>query len=927
MIAMRKYLHGSFLALCFIVGSQPAISKEISVPLPNVTEGNLANGLRYTLIPLQTEKGRIDIRLSVEAGSLDETDEQSGVAHMVEHMVFRASDIWPEGVSSTLANRGWKRGAHFNAVTNYERTQYMMSPPDGIKGLEMSLQALVQMTAHARITQQDLDDERKVILEEWRSKLGVASRMNAQRIAALREGSRYPARVTIGKVESIENTPATVLKDFYRRWYHPGNMRLLIIGDFNPADAEAQITRFFAPLPVVAVPERDDSYYNQQLKKQLRIVKLQDSESGGSQVSWVYRFTEPKLNGEEGFRLRLINQITQTALFRQLKRQRSELPAAVGNIVARKADIGRSTYAFGLFADVIPGEYMQGLEIIIRERQRLMRYGLDERDIIAVKADLREAALRLRDKPESRTFSDWVRILVVDWQNDTPYIGTQLRGKNALPLLDAISTKDINSRLKSWLQTPDQLVQFSIPGKLTFTLPGAKDIEALTDSMARQTLTPTPWNDEKPLPPLPEYNTSGKRLSVKQWPKENVQEWLLSNGDRVIWLRSPELENQVWLRTESQAGYMGAGLEPWRAQVASQLIVQSAPEGWSEEEFSRWKLDHGLTVSLNQHADTLEFSGTTKRDELNNLLHVYSLLHTDSHIDAESMKNSLMMLARREVMQKGSHFAQRASDITSLRFGKEAFSQPTVAQLSGLTVESLMMEWSKISAAPVTYFIMADMPEVELKKAVERYLAGIKRGVPLSTVSYKPLSGLRTKSSPLNIEPKAEVRQWSFNEQEWTPERAVQVSIASNLIYQQLKNALRDDERGVYNLLFAGELNDKFERVESELRFSSSPERSEQLVKRARQVISNAAAQITQHDIDEQKVNFRRAESSRLAEMLTLQRRLMLSYRHYNNPSYLSRLNVLENAITLDGVREMATLLYNPDNLVTYTVSPQEKPQ
>lgn len=924
---MCKRLSGYFLALFVVVASKPAMSDEISVPLPTVTEGTLANGLRYSVVPLRAEKGRIDVRLSVEAGSLDETDQQSGVAHMVEHMVFRASDTWPEGVGPALAKAGWKRGSHYNAVTNYERTQFMMSPPNGVKGLDTALQALAQMTAHAHITQQDLDDERKVIMEEWRGKLGVATRMNAQRIAALREGSLYPSRVTIGDVTSIQNTPATVLTDFYRRWYHPGNMRLLIIGDVNLSDVQALISRYFSSLPTVAIPGRNSSYYNQQLKAQLRVVQLQDSESGGSQVSWVNRFEEPKLIGNDGLRQRLVDQITQTALTRQLKRQRSELPEAVGNVVARKADIGRTTFAFGLFADVIPGEYVQGLKTVIRERQRLIQHGLDERDITDVKSNIRLAALRLQDTPESRTFSEWVRVIATDWQNDTRYTGTQQRGKNALPLLDDISPKEVNSRLQNWLQASDQLVQFSIPGKTAFTLPTPDKIATLEKEIAEQKLPPTAWGDSHPLPPLPEHNTAGKRLSVKHWPRENTQEWHLENGDRVVWLRTPEMKDRFWLLAQSQAGYMGAGLEPWLAQLATQLVGQGAPAGWSEEDYTRWKQEHGLALSINQQADTLEISATVKREEIDNLLHAYQLLHTDSDIDAGTMKNSVMALARRQVMQKDSLSAQRSAQATLLRFGKEAFSQPTTAQFTGLTVENLASEWKKISAAPVTFFIMADIPESQLKKTVERYLAGIPRTAPLPATPYLQSDGHREKRSDLNIEPKADVHLWSFNVQEWSPESAVQVSIARNLINQQLKTALRDDARGIYNLMFNAELNDKTERIESELRFSSAPERAPDLVLRAKEILSNAAARITQNDIDEQKTAFRRAENSRQVEMFDLQRRLILSYRHYNDPSYLSRLSTLENAITLAGVREMASRLYDPKNQVIYTVVPQEKSQ
>lgn len=924
---MRKRLYGCFLALLVMVASQPAIGDEISVPLPVVTEGRLANGLRYTIIPLHAEKGRIDVRMNVDAGSLDETDQQSGVAHMVEHMVFRATDDWPKGVASRLEEQGWRRGSHYNAVTSYERTQFMMSPPDGAKGLDITLRALLQMAAHARISQQDLDDERKVILEEWRGKLGVASRMNAQRIATLREGSRYPTRSSIGNIASIEQTPATVLMDFYRRWYHPGNMRLLIIGDINPQNVQAQIQRYFAPLPALPVPTRNDAYYNQQLQAQLRVVRLQDSESGGSQVSWVNRFAEPKLNGQEGFRQRLIEQIALTALTRQLKRQRSELPSVVGNVVARKADIGRSTYAFGLFADVMPGEYTQGLETVIRERQRLIQFGLDERDINSVKADIRQAALRMRDTPESRPFSGWVNELAIAWQNDRPYIGAQMRGKNALLLLDDIHLQEVNARLRSWLQAMDQLVQFSIPGKASFTPPTSAAIADRESDIARQKLLPTKWLDGAQLPPLPQRDTAGQRLTVKNWPKENVQEWSLSNGDRVIWLRTPQMKNKIWFRAESQAGYLGEGLEPWRAQLASQLMGYAAPSGWRDDDYLRWKQQHGLRFNINQQADALEVSATVEREELDNLFHVYQLLHTDGHIDSESMKNSVMALARRQVVQKDSLSSQRAAQSAILRFGKTDFEQPTTAQLAELTVESLAAEWKKISAAPVTFFIMADIPEAQLKPVVERYLAGIARGEPLFASSYQQSAGHREKRSALNIEPKADVQLWSFNPQAWSPERAVQVSVARNLITQQLKMALRDDARGVYNLMFNGELNDKTARVESELRFSSAPERATELAQRARKTLRDAAARITQHDIDEQKIRFNRAENNRKGEVSDLQRRLILSYRHYNNPGYLSRLNGLDNAITLAGVREMATRLYSSNNLVIYTVVPQGKAQ
>lgn len=921
---IRKGIHGLCVALCFSAISPAVQSAEARSPLPVITEGNLANGLGYTLVPVHSDKGRVDIRLAVDAGSLDETDAQSGVAHMVEHMVFRGSEAWPEGVSTALATQGWKRGLHYNAVTNYERTQYMMSPPNGVKGLDTSLNALAQMVARARITQADLDDERKIILEEWRGKLGVATRMNAQRIAALRDGSRYPQRVTIGSEEAINTMPATELRAFYQRWYHPNNMRLMIIGDIKPAEVQALIARHFGALPSVALPERTLSWYNQKLESQLRVVRLQDSESGGSQVSWVNRIDDPKASDAGEYRHRLINQITLSALSRQLKRQRELLPMSVGNVVVRKSDIGRTTVAFGLFADTLPGEHRQALDTLIRERERLIRFGVSDKDVESVKADIRETALKMKAAQEKRAFADWVQMLTVAWQNRDTYVGTQTRATRALAELDGITTADINARLNSWLKAADQLVQFSVPGKTEASLPDALAIKQRVTTIAAETLQPTPAEKTVALAPLPERDTAGKRVAVTRFAKEKVEEWTLSNGDRVVWLRTPLAKNTVRVSAQSQAGYLSQGLVAWRAQLASQLVDQSGPAGWSSADLQRWKADNSVSLNVSQEAWSLEISGQSPVDKLDALFHRYQLLHTDASIDADSMKDSIMQLARRQAMQQGSLSAERAQSTVALRYGQPAFAEPTEAELLGLNVKDLLAQWQTTRRAPVTWFILADMPAEKLKNSVEHYLAGIVRDRPLNAAPWLPLPGQREKRDALNLEPKADVRLWSFSEESWSPERAVQVSIARNLVNQQLKTALRDDARGVYNLLFNSELNDKDNRIESELRFTTSPERAQELAVRAEQALKQAAGQITAQMVDNERQTFQRAEQARAQDITTLQRRLILSYRHFDNPQYLSSLSTLSQAITLEGVRAMAERLYNPDNRVLYTVLPQE---
>ncbi|MEQ9864379.1 M16 family metallopeptidase [Pectobacterium aroidearum] len=909
-------------AVGLLAGSVVSQAEEIKSPLPVFKEGTLANGLRYTLVPLEGQKSRVDIRLIVDVGSIDEKDNESGVAHMVEHMVFRASDAFPQGVSTELHKQGWGRGQSYNAVTNYERTMYMMSPPKGNRDLGTTLQALSQMTGHAKLSQADLDDERKIILEEWRGKLGVAERMNQQRVQAIRHDSRYPSRPTIGTEQSINETPASVLQDFYQRWYHPSNMRLMIIGDIAPADAEREIQRYFAPLPNVAVPARD--YYEPLLKPQLKVARLQDSQSGSSQVSFVYRFNDKDTFGQPELRHRLLTQITMSALTRQIRRQKTELPQDASSLVVRKSDIGKTTAALGFFANVMPGGHDAAISAVLKEIERLKRYPLNEQDIKEITADIREVAQRMSTSSEKREFEDWVQQLTIVWQQDRPYVGSQQRGKEALEMLDTITTEDVNRHLQRWLASPDTLVQFSVPGATPFTLPKPEAIRKVQAQWAAAPLAPLQVEKEKVIPELPVVTQSGKRTAVKTFAAQKVEQWQLSNGDRVVWLRAPEAGKKVWLTAVSQAGFMATSMNPWQAQLASQLVEQSGPATWSGEALANWKKEKSLSIMVSHDADQLTLSGQAPIKELANLFGLYRELNVAPGIDPDVMKESMMGLARQKANDDQSVSGKRTSEIAKLRFGGPAWQQPEIEELKHVSAPALLSQWHKAASAPVTYYLIADMPAAHLLPQVERYLATIPRQPASEVKSYLALPGKREATSAISIEPRADIRTWSFTPHTWTPQAAVQVSVARNIANKYLKTSLRDDALGIYRMRVDSELEDKKQRIETEVSFSSAPERAQELWKLAEQVFAELPTTITQEDVDDQKAQFIRAEKGRQGDLMTIQRRLLLSYRHYDDPRYLSSVSTLADSITLDSVRAMSAKLYNPDNRVLYITLPQE---
>lgn len=290
-------------------------------------------------------------RASNENGS-----SEIGTAHMVEHMVFRSNPQFPNGVGDTLIANGWRRGANFNTVTNYERTLYMFSPNKGTAQLDETLKALASMLTPHPFSAADWDKEKQVILAEWRNGLGVNECMNRKRTAVIRSGSRQARYAIIGTPESINNTPVQVLQDFHARWYVPNNMKLIISGDVQPVQARVLIEHYFGSLKSQPLPDRTGDYYEPKLQNGWHVKQIQDKDSGASQVALIFRLDDStsRSNGAEGGRERLIDRFADKILTQRLRAQQPNLPKSVTNIMLRKADIGRHTVGWACLPACCP---------------------------------------------------------------------------------------------------------------------------------------------------------------------------------------------------------------------------------------------------------------------------------------------------------------------------------------------------------------------------------------------------------------------------------------------------------------------------------------------------------------------------------------------------------------------------------------------
>ncbi len=263
------------LVACVLLVSSPVPQEEgarvrpwehetSDVPVdPRIRFGHLENGMRWAWAANQEPKERLYVRMHVNAGSLHETDDERGMAHFLEHMAFNGSESFPPGtLIEWFQERGMSFGPDTNATTGFGETIYMLDLPNADAGsLREGLKVMRDYASGLLLAKEEVDRERGVIDGEERERDTVGYRVGVRQMEIMLAGTRYPERLAIGDKESRDAFTPQALRAFYRRWYRPDNVTLILVGDLGELDPVPLVEEAFGewtapdePLP----PEPDE---------------------------------------------------------------------------------------------------------------------------------------------------------------------------------------------------------------------------------------------------------------------------------------------------------------------------------------------------------------------------------------------------------------------------------------------------------------------------------------------------------------------------------------------------------------------------------------------------------------------------------------------------------------------------------------------
>lgn len=830
-----------FLLFCNLALAQP--DKNTPLPVdPEVRMGTLENGMKYYIKYNAKPENRAELRLAVDAGSMQEDPDQLGIAHFTEHMAFNGSTHFEKNeLIDYLESVGMRFGPDLNAYTSFDETVYMLQArTDSLPLLKKGLLILQDWANGVSFDTSEIDKERGVVVSEWRSRLSPEQRLQQKYYPILYQGSRYAERLPIGDPKIIENADYETIKRFYADWYRPGLMAVVATGDFDLDWMESEIKSRFSQLPQKEDPREKKSYGVPQHDETLYAI-FSDKEAAFTQVRIVYKHDREKVETIEDYRQNLARNLYNRMLNARLfELQQSATPPFTFAYSGYGNDVGDlATYT--AYAFVQKGQVLEGIEAVLTETKRAVDHGFQQTELERQKEEMLtavEKAYKEQDKTQSGRL---VMRYVYHFLNDSPIPNPEQTLELYKQLLPRITLEDINPLGKKWISSKGRVVIVTGPDDESDPLP---DQEAMATVLKKV--------DNKELKPYEDKVSDAPLMSMKPQPVEIVEEKTfnelgvteleLANGVEVV-LKPTDFQNdEILMSAFSPGGHSNYSDELYQsASVAAMLVNMSGIGNFSITELQ--KLLTGKQVSVGPYISELYegLSGSSAVEDLETLFQLTYLYFTAPRKDSTVLASYLSRQKAifENMMADPDYFY--ANERIKLKYNDHPRRQITsLEDLEEISLEEAYQVYQDRfkDASDFTFVFVGNFEVEELKDPISRYLGNlpvVKRADHWKDVGADLVEGKIDTTIVRGQAPRARIELTWHGQMDY-PESSGRYNFYSlmDILRIKLRESMREDKGGVYGVSLRGNLSkDPKEDYSITLSFNSDPERVEELIQTA----------------------------------------------------------------------------------------------
>lgn len=610
-----------------------------------VVYGTLENGMRYIIYKNPLPPKRVSMRLHVDAGSLNEAENQRGVAHFLEHMVFNGTKHYPDATKLVpqMQRLGIAFGAHANAYTSFDETVYMLDLPNIDKStLNLGFAVMGDFADGALLENSEIDEERGVISSEKTSRDSVGLRMFEKQFSALFPKSIIPKRLPIGTDEVIAKAPRERFVDFYTRFYTPEKMTFIYVGDLDVATAEQRIQDTFGPIKNPKKPGLKANLGDISSPKGFNTSVFTDKELTSTEVSLIHTQphsykTDSKTKRIESLKFSIANAIINRRFSRLAKEEGAVITSgsASRSVFMRDLEIG----SFDVTA--LNNDWKAALPVLENEFRRAQLYGFTQSEYNEVVAEVINAYEQSVETAPTRKSDSIASSLTEHAHTDAVYSTPETDLAILKENLKGLSPTQVHDTFKAFWNTPDLHLILSTQAAEDDSKEQLKEIYTLQTGIALE----APSDKEVSAFAYTDFGKAGTAGPTTHIKDLDIHQWTYPNGIRVNFKQTDFDKNSISMVASFGTGKAGMPMTTSGLDSLAGAIFNAGGLGkHSSDELRTILAGRNVGVGFNISDDSFSLSGSTTPKDLDLQLQLLTAYLTDPGFRPEAERQFKAML-------------------------------------------------------------------------------------------------------------------------------------------------------------------------------------------------------------------------------------------------------------------------------------------
>ena len=807
---LRKIFAAALLLLS--VGNAMAQMPPIPVD-KNVKIGHLENGLTYYIRHNAFPEHVASFYIAQKVGSINENDDQRGLAHLLEHLAFNGTEHFKgNSLQDYLQSIGVEYGRNLNAYTSIDKTVYYFTdvPTTRTSAVDSCMLILKDWSNGISLTKEAINDERDVVHNEYRMRMVGQQLMLERNLPKLYQGEKYGYRMPIGLMSVVDGCDPETLRAYYRKWYRPDNQAIIIVGDIDVDHVEAQIKKLFSGIKVpknaakvvpVPVADNDTAIYvidknKEQKFDMINIMMKTDAYPDSLKGNMAYLVMS--------YLRSVVGSMFDARLAEQTRE--ADCPFLQGSAGIGSYLISGTKDAFSISGVAKPGKVKEAYAAFLREAKRVRDFGFTATEYARAKENFMSGMETMYENRNKMKNEQFTTQYVDHFTDNEPIPSLEDEYKIYQMIVPSFTVEHINDAMKNLIsETDTNFVSMVLMKEAEgVSYPTEQELAAIVKQVRGEKLEA--YVDNVKQEPL--MASAPKAGSIKKVVENKVlgfKKLTLSNGAKVVLKKTDYKDNEIRVAGSANVGYSAFQNDPVNAANASTVWEVSGLAGFTGNDLQKMlagkQCSVGLTMSPFRHG----ISGSTTPKDLETMMQLLYLSMTNLTKDEkafENLKNTYVTVLSNK--SNNPNMVYQDSIQSTLYLGNKLALLPNVEDIQNINYDRVLDMQKQLygNAKDFTFYFVGNYDEKVLLPLIEQYIASLpNKGMKLKNQKIPYAKGeVKNIFTKAMENPQSQAREmWFVKLPAYTQKTAVLADISARLLEMKYLRSIREELSAAYS--------------------------------------------------------------------------------------------------------------------------------